>query len=263
MPSLWLGMISCFMIIVTNTIVIPTSEQYAILLGGSPAFSGLSIAALSTVAAVIGAPVAGIFIRRYGLKATLISMACLEVVGNTLYGLGVVSRSRWVVLFGRIVCGIAGPANPMSVYINRGVSSSNRTGAMAYLSIACSAGYSAGPFLAFGLLELASNFPQTTSSVTALNLSTQPLVWKFFNQYTYPGWVSAVMWLVFIPFLAAFFQEPPNSMPKQPRATEASLCQPVFAWFRAVFYHSWSLPLYSVMFVIRMHCCYLLRHCRG
>jgi len=257
MPSLLLAFISYFMLVVVNTVVIPTSEKYAQLLGGNSAFSGLSIAAVCVMAAVVGAPVAGMIVDKFGLKATFIGMASFGILGNVMYALGMICGSRWVVLGGRIVCGIAGPSNPMSIYINRGVSVSNRTGVMTYLSVVCSAGYSAGPFLAFALIELATNFPSaqliTSGSSNAYEASAQPVLWKLFNQFTYPGWLCAVMYAVFIPLVVVFFKEPPIPPVPMDRATEEKEKEEAISLrerFHSVFCNSWSAPLYCSMFVM-------------
>merc|ERR1719230_44179 len=87
MPSLVIAVFSAFAAIVAFTIVIPTSEPYAHLLGGDNAFSGLNIAVTCLVCALMG-PVYQPIFNRWGLKVCFVAMASLGIVGNVLYALG-------------------------------------------------------------------------------------------------------------------------------------------------------------------------------
>ncbi|PPQ78813.1 hypothetical protein CVT25_010682 [Psilocybe cyanescens] len=178
-------------------IVVSSASVYAEHLGGSATFSGLTIGIPT-----IFSGFALIFITKYDggqyAQPLTLAYACM-VLGNILYALAYRANFLYLILIGRIVSGFGFISfmytkrycsDPRIVGIRR------RTTLAGLLVIGQAFGFSAGPFLG-GLLYKVGFGNQV------------------FNGVTSPGWIMAVIWLMFWGLSSVMFQDVPRQQPAQ------------------------------------------------
>ncbi|XP_071932562.1 SPX domain-containing membrane protein At4g22990 isoform X2 [Coffea arabica] len=125
------------------------------------------------------------------VKPLLFSTIVL-LIGNTLYALAFDLNSIYVLLVGRLFCGLGSARAINRRYISDCVPRNLRMKASAAFVCASALGMACGPALACLL--------QTNFKMFKLT----------FNEVTLPGWVMAFAWLLYLFWLWIFFQEPSN-----------------------------------------------------
>ncbi|KAF8972579.1 major facilitator superfamily domain-containing protein [Flammula alnicola] len=172
-------------------VIVSSASLYAELLGGSATFSGLTIG-IPTVFSGIGL----IFVTRLdgGQYAQPLQIAYASMfLGNILYALAYRANFLYLILIGRIVSGFGFISfmyskrycsDPRIVGIRR------RTTLASWLVIGQAFGFSAGPF--FGGLLYKIGFSN-----------------QVFNGVTSPGWITAVVWIMFWSLCLVIFEDVP------------------------------------------------------
>ncbi|KAM5540034.1 hypothetical protein V8D89_006174 [Ganoderma adspersum] len=204
MSSLVIVIFSNVLLQNTFFIVVSSSNEYAEYLGGTSTFSGLTIGIPTGVGFLTLLPLTWVDKTVYTRPLHL--MCASMLVGNILYGLAYYANWLYLILIGRMVCGLGYTfwmynkrycSDPRIVGVRR------RTTLAGWLVLCQGLGFSSGPF--FGGLLYKVGFGN-----------------RIFNGYTSPGWVMAGCWLVFWVAACIWFEDvpldahkptPPRSIP--------------------------------------------------
>ncbi|XP_068306411.1 SPX domain-containing membrane protein At4g22990-like isoform X2 [Pyrus communis] len=186
--SLVLNLVNTFLYMVNTYIIVPTADDYSMSLGAAATVCGVVIGAMA-VAQVFSSVYFSAWSNRSYFKPLVFSSIVL-FVGNTLYALAYDLNSIWVLLIGRLFCGLGSARAVNRRYISDCVPLKIRMQASAAFVSASALGMACGPALA-GLL-------QTNFKIYKLT----------FNQDTLPGWVMAIAWLLYLIWLWISFREP-------------------------------------------------------
>ncbi|KAM1787888.1 hypothetical protein ACFX11_038245 [Malus domestica] len=186
--SLVLNLVNTFLYMVNTYIIVPTADDYSMSLGAAATVCGVVIGAMA-VAQVFSSVYFSAWSNRSYFKPLVFSSIVL-FVGNTLYALAYDLNSIWVLLIGRLFCGLGSARAVNRRYISDCVPLKIRMQASAAFVSASALGMACGPALA-GLL-------QTHFKIYKLT----------FNQDTLPGWVMAIAWLLYLIWLWISFREP-------------------------------------------------------
>ncbi|XP_028767525.1 SPX domain-containing membrane protein At4g22990 isoform X1 [Neltuma alba] len=203
--SLLLNLANTFLYMVNTYIIVPTADDYSMSLGAAATVCGIVIGAMA-VAQVFSSVYFSAWSNKSYFRPLVFSSIVL-FVGNTMYALAYDLNSIWVLLLGRLFCGLGSARAVNRRYISDCVPLKIRMQASAGFVSASALGMACGPALA-GLL-------QTNFKVYKLT----------FNQDTLPGWVMSVAWLVYLVWLWITFKEPvqeveENHVPHQSNAAE-------------------------------------------
>ncbi|XP_074304020.1 SPX domain-containing membrane protein At4g22990-like [Silene latifolia] len=215
--SLILNLANTFLYMVNTYIIVPTADDYSMSLGAAATVCGIVIGAMA-VAQVFSSVYFSAWSNRSYFKPLIFSSIIL-FVGNTLYALAYDFNSIWILLIGRLFCGLGSARAVNRRYISDCVPLKIRMQASAGFVSASALGMACGPALA-GLLQI---------KFRLFNLT--------FNQDTLPGWVMAVAWLLYLVWLWFAFVEPAQveddveevakAETKQKDAMEKGLKQPL------------------------------------
>lgn len=186
--SLVLNLVNTFLYMVNTYIIVPTADDYSMSLGAAATVCGIIIGAMA-VAQVFSSVYFSAWSNRSYFRPLIFSSIVL-FVGNTLYALAYDFNSIWVLLIGRLCCGLGSARAVNRRYISDCVPLKIRMQASAAFVSASALGMACGPALA-GVLQI--NFK-------IFNLT--------FNQVTLPGWVMAAAWLVYLAWCWFAFIEP-------------------------------------------------------
>ncbi|GJP40506.1 hypothetical protein CLOM_g182 [Closterium sp. NIES-68] len=195
--SLQLNQFNTFLYMVNYYIIVPTSDEYAILLSAPPALCGIIIGA-TPLCALVSAFVFSKWSNTSYSQPLVISTLVL-LLGNFTYATALDFRSVALLLIGRSLTGLGGVRAINRRYISDHVPSSQRTSASAGFVSAGALGMAAGPFAA-SLIDFL-NFKFLGFTV---------------NSVTSPGWLMVLMWLIYLACVVLFFKEPDRSHLQQP-----------------------------------------------
>ncbi|KMT12168.1 hypothetical protein BVRB_5g101160 [Beta vulgaris subsp. vulgaris] len=187
--SLILNLANTFLYMVNTYIIVPTADDYSLSLGAAATVCGIIIGAMA-VAQVFSSVYFSAWSNRSYIRPLIFSSIVL-FVGNVMYALAYDFNSIWILLIGRLFCGLGSSRAVNRRYISDCVPLKIRMQASAGFVSASALGMACGPALA-GLLQIKFKF---------LNLT--------FNQDTLPGWVMAAAWLLYLVWLWIAFVEPP------------------------------------------------------
>ncbi|XP_057524151.1 SPX domain-containing membrane protein At4g22990-like isoform X2 [Amaranthus tricolor] len=186
--SLILNLANTFLYMVNTYIIVPTADDYSLSLGAAATVCGIVIGAMA-VAQVFSS----VYFSAWSNKSyfrPLVFSSIILFVGNALYALAYDFNSIWILLIGRLFCGLGSARAVNRRYISDCVPLKIRMQASAGFVSASALGMACGPALA-GLLQ---------TKFKLFNLT--------FNQDTLPGWVMAVAWLLYLVWLWIAFNEP-------------------------------------------------------
>ncbi|KAL9231048.1 hypothetical protein vseg_006318 [Gypsophila vaccaria] len=186
--SLMLNLANTFLYMVNTYIIVPTADDYSMSLGAAATVCGIVIGAMA-VAQVFSS----VYFSAWSNKSyyrPLIFSSIVLFLGNAMYALAYDFNSIWILLIGRLCCGLGSARAVNRRYISDCVPLKIRMQASAGFVSASALGMACGPALA-GLLQ--TNFK-------LFNLT--------FNQDTLPGWVMSVAWLLYLVWLWIAFKEP-------------------------------------------------------
>ncbi|KAJ4775244.1 SPX domain-containing membrane protein [Rhynchospora pubera] len=186
--SLVLNLVNTFLYMVNTYIVVPTADNYSVSLGAAATVCGIIIGSMA-----IAQIFSSVYLSRWSNKSyfqPLVFSSLVLCLGNLLYAMAYDMNSIWVLLLGRLLCGMGSARAVNRRYISDCVPSKIRIKASAAFVSASALGMACGPALA-GVLQW--NFK---------------LSFLTFNEDTLPGWVMAVAWLVYLAWLCISFKEP-------------------------------------------------------
>ncbi|KAL2902354.1 hypothetical protein RDABS01_027436 [Bienertia sinuspersici] len=186
--SLILNLANTFLYMVNTYIIVPTADDYSLKLGAAATVCGIIIGAMA-VAQVFSSVYFSAWSNKSYFRPLVFSSIVL-FLGNILYALAYDFNSIWILLIGRLLCGLGSARAVNRRYISDCVPLKIRMQASAGFVSASALGMACGPALA-GLLQ---------TKFKLFNLT--------FDQNTLPGWVMAAAWLVNLVFLWFAFVEP-------------------------------------------------------
>ncbi|KAA8515990.1 hypothetical protein F0562_019169 [Nyssa sinensis] len=192
--SLLLNLVNTFLYMVNTYIIVPTADNYSLSLGAAATLCGAVIGSMA-VAQVFSSVYFSAWSNKSYLRPLVFSSVVL-FVGNTLYALAYDLNSIYVLLIGRLFCGLGSARAVNRRYISDCVPLKMRMQASAGFVSASALGIACGPAVACVL--------QTKFKI--FNIT--------FNEDTLPGWVMALAWLVYLLWLWISFREPPREVEK-------------------------------------------------
>mmetsp|Transcript_85833 Transcript_85833/g.205727 ORF Transcript_85833/g.205727 Transcript_85833/m.205727 type:complete len:483 (-) Transcript_85833:186-1634(-) len=199
--SLWLVNYLVFLLVLNVEIVVPTADQYAQTLGAGETFSGLVIALTPFFQGLIGIPMNYWMLRSgISLKTILIVMVAGSILGNILYALAGLMRSKIAILCARTLIGICQCQLGGPIYIAKAVGIKKRTRVLFVFSTMATLAFTAAPLLA-ALLEI---------FVKQLRIENLVL-----DSDTVPGWFMAFAYYLFLLKVVFFFENPEDENPKE------------------------------------------------
>lgn len=207
--SLWLVNYLVFLLVLNVEIVVPTADQYAQTLGAGETFSGLVIALTPFFQGLVGIPLNYWMLRSgISLKTILIVMVACCTLGNILYALAGLMRSKFAILAARIIIGVCQCQLGGPIYIAKAVGVKKRTKALFIFSTFATLAFTAAPLLA-ALLE---------TFVKELRIENLVL-----DSDTIPGWFMAFLYYLFLLKLVFFFENPMQSAKQDTADGEESI----------------------------------------
>lgn len=148
---LFLNLLSCFLFMMTNYIIEPSSAYYANALGSSDALSGLMIG-LAPWFALISAVLYSMWTNAC-YKHPILFAGFLMTIGNLLYGCAYSYQSMEMCLIGRSIAGLGAPRVINRRYVADATPFGLRTAASAAFALATALGAALGPGMAI-ILDL-------------------------------------------------------------------------------------------------------------
>ncbi|GAU26989.1 hypothetical protein TSUD_290400 [Trifolium subterraneum] len=190
--SLLLNLANTFLYMINTYIIVPTADDYSTSLGAAPTVCGIVIGAMA-VAQVFSSVYFSAWSNKSYFRPLVFSSVAL-FIGNIFYACAYDVHSIWILLIGRLFCGLGSARAVNRRYISDCVPLKIRMQASAGFVSASALGMACGPALA-GILQ--TNFK-------IYNLT--------FNQNTLPGWVMAIAWMVYLVWLWISFKEPSHDV---------------------------------------------------
>jgi len=192
---LFLNLVSCFLFMMNNYIIEPSSAYYANALGSSDALSGIMVGAAPWFALLSSIMYSMWTNRSY--KQPMVFATFLMVIGNTLYASAYSFKSMELCLLGRAISGVGAPRIINRRYVADATPFSLRTMASAAFALMTALGSAMGPGMAIIL-----------DSIKPFEFSLPLLGRQHFNGMTGPGYFMAMCWAVFFFLVVATFVEP-------------------------------------------------------
>ena len=195
---LFLNLVGCFLFMMNNYIIEPSSAYYANALGSSDALSGIMMG-MAPWFALVSAVGYSVWTNT-SYKQPILFAGTLMVIGNTLYGAAYAHQSMSMCLVGRAICGFGAPRIINRRYVADATPFSLRTISSAAFALTTAVGAASGPGAAI-LLDL---IPEFNFYLPFLGVQT-------FNGMTGPGFLMALLWLIFAVAIVVSFGEPTRS----------------------------------------------------
>jgi hypothetical protein len=195
---LLLNLLSCFLYMMNNYIIEPSSAYYANALGAHDAVSGIMIGGASWFALI--SAIGYSYWTNVSYKAPILFAGCLMVVGNIMYGAADAHHSLTVCLLGRALVGLGAPRVINRRYVADATPFYFRTMASAGFCLATAFGCSFGPAMAIVLDAL--------PAFTILKWRGRSYEW---NGLTAPGYFMALLWTIYTVTILCTFAEPVRS----------------------------------------------------
>jgi hypothetical protein len=192
-----LNLVSCFLFMMNNYIVEPSSAYYANALGTSDALSGIMIGASAWFALI--SAVCYSFWTNTSYKKPIVFAGLLMISGNFLYSYAYSYKSMNMCLMGRAICGLGAPRVINRRYVADATPFALRTASSAAFAMMSALGAALGPGMAIilDLFQFEFNLPV--------------LGRQYFNGMTGPGYFMAMMWLSYTILVLITFSEPKRS----------------------------------------------------
>ena len=204
---LLLNLIACFIYMMGHYIIEPSSAYYAEALGFDDSMAGLMVG-LSPTFAIVSAVGYSIW-TNYNYKTPILFACSLAFVGNLLYACALSYQSMTICLIGRALTGLGATKVINRRYVADATTVALRTPANAALALGTALGAAMGPAVALVIANLDFNF--------VLPLFGQ----QNFNAMTGPGFIMALLWLLFAIVASFAFTEPVRSGVEELKQREA------------------------------------------
>lgn len=172
--------------------VLISIEEYWLNLKGEPSVYGTVFGSYA-LAQILSSPIFGYLSDRKGTKFAVSISIVVNAVGNALYAIAYLIKSKHALVWGRFLAGFgAGSLILGIVHITNTTTREDRGWTVANYRIAQSLAYFGGPFLGIACIPL-----QATNSERVLNF------------YTMPAWIAVVNDLfVMLPLILILFKNP-------------------------------------------------------
>jgi len=193
-----LNLISCYLFMMNNYIIEPSSAYYANALGSSDALSGIMMG-MAPWFAMLSAVGYSVWTNT-SYKQPILFAGTLMVIGNTLYGAAYSYESMTLCLVGRAISGFGAPRIINRRYVADATPFKLRTMSSAAFALTTALGAASGP----GFAILLDMVPEFQFPLPFLGMQT-------FNGMTGPGFVMALLWLLFTITILVSFGEPNRS----------------------------------------------------
>lgn len=188
-----LNLLACFLYMMNNYIVEPSSAYYVNELGASDAVSGILIGAMpwANISAAIGYSEW----TNKSYRQPLLFAGVLMFIGNIMYSCAYNYKSIWMCVLGRAITGLGGPRLINRRYVADATPFSLRTAASVSFAGATALGAAMGPAAAIMLdyFDIKINSPLGVVHI---------------NGMTGPGWLMAILWVIYLAILIPTFNEP-------------------------------------------------------
>ena len=194
---LLLNLFSCFLYMMNNYIIEPSSAYYAESLGSNDTLSGLMLGS-AMWSAMISA-VAYSYWTNTSYRHPIIVAGILCTLGNLLYGAAGAYGSMRLCLVGRSITGFGATRVINRRYVADSTPYDLRTAASAAFALVSALGAAMGPAMAIVLDHFDFQFNLPILGV------------QEFNGMTGPGFFMAFMWFLFTLIIVGFFAEPSRS----------------------------------------------------
>lgn len=195
---LFLNLVSCFLFMMNNYIIEPSSAYYANALGSSDALSGIMMG-MAPWFALTSAVGYSVWTNK-SYKQPILFAGTLMVIGNTLYGAAYSYQSMTMCLVGRAISGFGAPRIINRRYVADATPFSLRTISSAAFALTTALGAASGP----GFAILLDAVPEFQFYLPFLGQQT-------FNGMTGPGFVMAALWFLYSVAIVVSFGEPNRS----------------------------------------------------
>lgn len=192
-----LNLLSCFIYMMNNYIIEPSSAYYANALGSNDAMSGLMLS-MSPWFALMSA-VGYSYWTNHSYRSPILFGGVLMTIGNFLYGMAYSYNSMKMCLIGRAFTGLGAPRIINRRYVADSTPFCLRTAASAAFAMATALGAALGPGVAI-LLDYAD-----------FDFSIPFFGKQQFNGMTGPGFFMALVWLLYTICIYYKFEEPKRS----------------------------------------------------
>lgn len=192
-----LNLLSCFLYMMNNYIIEPSSAYYANALGTSDALSGIMIGGAAWFALI--SSVMYSFWTNHSYKNPILFSAVLQMVGNLLYATAFSFGSMSLCLLGRALTGLGAPRVINRRYVADATPFQYRTIASAAFCLATAIGSALGP----GFAIILDAIPDWDVEFLGIR--------HYWNGMTAPGYFMAAMWLLYAITVLFTFHEPLRS----------------------------------------------------
>eukprot|EP00897_Mesotaenium_endlicherianum_P004815 jgi/Mesen1/4361/ME000022S03653 len=241
--SLQLNQLNTFLYMVNYYIIVPSSDDYAVMLRAPSTLCGVIIGCTPLMAMVSAWVYSKWSNRSY--RAPLVVSTLVLMVGNLSYAMALDLGSVWLLLIGRALEGLGGARAINRRYIADHVPLERRTHDSAAFVSASALGMAAGPFIAgltsslsfkalTCLLKFATLIP-LPPPLPCLSLglpsvcddcapfqAASSMMGFTVNYATLPGWLMFGVWTAYLVLLLVAFKEPPHHPPPPPTPSGAA-----------------------------------------
>ena len=188
--TLFITLAHTFLYMTNYYVFAPTANLYTEALGFSKSMSGVMMAMAPISAGIFGFLFS--WWSNYSFKKPLVFGLIMILIGNLCYAAAYELDSLWMLMAGRFLFGIGGARAVNRRYIADFVSLKAMTKYCAYFVAMSALGLVVGPMLA----SLIAFLPDYKWNHVEL------------NEYTFPGYLSLIVWIPFSFFIICCYTEP-------------------------------------------------------
>ena len=190
-----------FTMAVDYSIVLLSVQELWSWLNGSATYYGFMFGSYALAQAVVS-PLLGYISDLRGLKFAVMLALAVNVMGNVLYGLSVLSQSLIMVFIGRFIAGLsAGSVTLALIYLTNTTPRETRGKSVASFKLAQAVGLLGGPIIGIFLVPPLAGVNIEKSVLTTTG--------KVFNMYTTPAWLAtANVIVIMLPLVKYCFKNP-------------------------------------------------------
>ncbi|KAL7438018.1 hypothetical protein ACHAXM_005940 [Skeletonema potamos] len=204
------NILACFLFMMNNYIISPSSAYYAEALGCNDALSGIMVGAAPLFA--MSSSIVYSYWTNYTYKHSILFAATLQIIGNLLYASAYSYKSIQMCLIGRAITGLGAPR-----VINRRCLAdvtpfSLRTAASVVFGLATALGAAFGPAISIAI-----------DRMDEFHFKLPLLGEQYFNTMTGPGYFMFVNWIIYAVVVFFFFREPTRSGLEELKRRETGL----------------------------------------
>lgn len=168
-----------FTMALNYSIVLVSIQDLWLILGGNITLYGFAFGSFALGQTVIS-PLLGYMSDVRGLKFALIFSLGLNVIGNALYSLSYVSKSLYLLLFGRFIAGLGSGAVALAlVFLTNTTPPEKRGKSVASFKLSQAIGFLGGPLVGMFVIPLMGSVSNDSSIAS-----------RMWNVLTVPAWIA-------------------------------------------------------------------------